>query len=311
MIVLSEDSPRLPDSQSARSLHAVTNAAQIVGCGVYYIPQEEVCPSAQDALAYVPVQDVETSAVWVGYIPSPDWYAAIYTAALRKRIRLLNTLEQHLDAQEFDRAYVHLQELTPRSAIITGVEQCAAVVEQLGLPVFVKGAVQSRKARGWKACVAETQAELQALCASLLELENRSRGRVVVRQLAKLRASRVSAQGFPFGREYRVFLHKARVLGWGYYWEGDDPLKPLSKSEEVKVLDLAREAARRVGTPFIAVDVGQKEDGDWIVIETGDAQFSGVSQTPLLVLWNAIRNIGAAGEAEEEETTTNTNLEGT
>ena len=86
--------------------------------------------------------------------PSPDWYAALDAAALRKRIRLLNTLEQHLNAQEFDRAYGCLQELTPRSMIVTGAEQCAAVTEQLSLPVFVKGAVQSRKARGWKACVA-------------------------------------------------------------------------------------------------------------------------------------------------------------
>ena len=198
-----------------------------------------------------------------------------------------------------------LRELTPHSVVITQVEECAQAVEQLGLPVFVKGAIQSRKAQGWKACVAETRAELETLCAQLLELKNRSRGRVVVRQLAKLRASRISAQGFPFGREYRVFLYKGRVIGWGYYWEGDDPLKSLSRDEETLVLRLAREAARRVGTPFLAVDIGQKEDGAWIVIETGDAQFSGVSQTPLLALWNAIR---AAGEAGKEETSTSANF---
>ena len=302
MIVLSEDLPRLTDSPSARSLKAVTNAAQIVGCHVYHIPQEEVCPSAEDALAYVPVQKVETPGAWVGYIPSADWYAALYATALRKGIRLLNTPDEHLDAQEFDRAYARLGDLTPTSVIVTDVAQCAQSVERLGLPVFVKGAVQSRKSRGWKACVAETLEELEKLCAELLLLENRSRGRVVVRQLARLRASRISAQGFPFGREYRVFLYNERVLAWGYYWEGDDPLKPLSREERRAVLQLAQEAARRVGTPFLAVDIGQKEDGGWIVIETGDAQFSGVSQTPLLSLWNAIRNVASIPEEQEEET---------
>ena len=161
--------------------------------------------------------------------------------------------------------------------------------------MFVKGAVQSRKSRGWKACVAETEDELRLLCRHLLELDNRSRGRVVVRKLVRLRHSRVSAEGFPLGREYRVFLLRGEVLGWGYYWEGDDPLKALAPDEEQAVLSLAAEAARRVGTPYIAVDIGQTEDGEWIVIETGDAQFSGVSQVPLLGLWSRLAHISDGG----------------
>ncbi len=112
-----------------------------------------------------------------------------------------------------------------------------------------------------------------------------------MRQLVKLRHQRVSAQGFPFGREYRVFLYRQQILGFGYYWEGDDPLKPLLPEEQTRVLALAQEAARRVGSPFLAVDIGQTEAMEWIVIETGDAQFSGVSQIPLLSLWHAISKI--------------------
>jgi len=291
MIVFSEDSPRLTPSPSAHSIKAATAAARLTNCRVYYIPQEEVCDSAADALSYVPVQAEETSGVWIGYIPTVEWYAAIYAEALRKRIRLLNTPEEHLDAQEFDRAYARLQDLTPSSVIVTRPEECLQAVAQLGLPVFVKGAIQSRKARGWKACVAETQEELERLCAQLLELDVRSRGRVVVRQLVKLRYHRASAQGFPFGREYRVFLHRQEILGFGYYWEGDDPLKPLLPHEQTVVLATAKEAARRVGSPFLAVDIGQTEANNWIVIETGDAQFSGVSQIPMLALWHAISSI--------------------
>jgi hypothetical protein len=81
------------------------------------------------------------------------------------------------------------------------------------------------------------------------------------------------------------------VLGHGYYWEGEDPLKVLAPDEEHSVLSLATEAARRVGTPYIAVDIGQTEGGDWIVIETGDGQFSGVSQVPLLPLWSRLSQV--------------------
>jgi hypothetical protein len=49
---------------------------------------------------------------------------------------------------------------------------------------------------------------------------------------------------------------------------------------------LAVQASRRVGTPFIVVDVGQLETGEWIVIEVGDGQFAGLSQVPVLELWS-------------------------
>jgi hypothetical protein len=80
-------------------------------------------------------------------------------------------------------------------------------------------------------------------------------------------------------------------LGYGYYGEGDDPLKPLAPEEQSAILALAREVARRVGVPYLTVDIGQLEDGQWIVIEVGDAQFSGVSQIPPLSLWNEIQRI--------------------
>ena len=289
MIALSEASPQVPPSASASDIRRMTEAARLTGCQVYYIPQDfSRCETAENALAYVPAQEQETPCVWIGYIPTADRYQAMYAAALGKNIRLLNDPGQHLDAQEFDRAYAKLGSLTPASVMITSEDECDAAVAHLGLPVFVKGVVQSRKSRGWKACVAESADELRLLCRHLLSLEGRSRGRVVVRKLAKLRHCRTSAGDFPLGREYRVFLLHGQVLGWGYYWEGDDPLRELSADEKQTVLSLAAEAASRVGTPYICVDIGQMEDGEWIVIETGDAQFSGVSQVSLLPLWSRL-----------------------
>ena len=85
-------------------------------------------------------------------------------------------------------------------------------------------------------------------------------------------------------------MWRERILGLGYYWEGGDPLKALSCAEEECVRALALEGSRRLAVPYVAIDVGQREDGNWIVIETGDAQFSGVSQIPLLQLWSNISN---------------------
>jgi len=187
-----------------------------------------------------------------------------------------------------------LEGLTPQSVIVTDPNQCAAAVSVLGLPVFVKGIVQSRKARGWKACVAESLPDLRELTLAYLSLEGRTRGRVAVRELVQLRFANKTALGFPIGREYRIFMYGKQVLGYGYYWDGDDPLSLLTPTERDQVIALAVKAAGRMDVPFLAVDIGQLEDGRWIVIETGDAQFSSVSQIPLLPLWHEISKIGYA-----------------
>lgn len=290
MIVLSESSPQLVPSSSANDIRGATEAARLAGCDVYTIPQDfALCDNAENALWHVPHLQAEMRAAWIGYIPSIERYTQIYDAAQKKNICLLNSPPQHKIAQEFDAAYKKLRELTPRSFVMTSLEECETAIEHVGLPVFVKGVVQSRKARGWKACVAQSVEDLRELAMYLFELENRTRGRVVVRELVRLRHSRTSAQDFPLGREYRVFLYKHRVLELGYYWEGDDALRDLNPGERAKVVALAEEASQRLGVPFVAIDIGQKEDDNWVVIEAGDAQFAGASQVSMLKLWHHLK----------------------
>jgi hypothetical protein len=293
MIILSEATPHVPPtSASERENILMTDAARLAGCRIYHIPKDfSECETAENALWHIPVQEEPTLAVWSGFIPSRERYEAVYTELLRKRVYLPNTPEQHLVALEFDRAYPLLQGLTPESLILTEPQEWQLAGEKLGYPVFVRGTARSRKAAGWKACVADSPHELAELVKGLFALPYRSRGRVIVRRLVPLRHSRLSGEGFPLGREYRVFLYSDRVLGFGYYWEGDDPLRNLDAEEEKQMLAVARSAAQRVGVPYVIVDVGQVESGEWIVIEVGDAQFAGASQTPLLPLWSATRSI--------------------
>lgn len=259
MIVFSEASEQLAPSSSANDIRAATEAARLAGCDIFYIPQDfALCENADNALWHVPPQKQKKRATWIGYIPDFERYEQIYEAARKKNIHLLNSPPQHKIAQEFDAAYERLRELTPRSFILTSLEECQPAIEHVGLPVFVKGVVQSRKARGWRVCVAERVEELRELASYLFELENRTRGRVVVRELVHLRHNRTSAQEFPLGRKYRVFLYEHRVLELGYYWEGNDVLSDLSSDERAQVTDLAQEASRRLGAPFVAIDIGQK-----------------------------------------------------
>lgn len=290
MIALAEAVEHLPPSASQQDIRSAIEAARLAGFRIFTIPADfSRCETADNALAHIVDQERETTAIWIGYIPDLARYAAIYEAARARNICLVNNPAQHQTAQEFDSAYPLLGDLTPASEIVTDAGQALGAAERLGFPVFLKGAVQSRKSRGWRACVAESEAEVSPLAEGLFALENRSRGRVVIRRLIRLRHTRTApGSDFPLGREYRIFLYSSRILTLAYYWEGDDPDKSLSPTEEQTVRMLAEEAARRVGTPYLAVDIGQAEDGKWWVIETGDAQFSGLSQNNPLTLWHQL-----------------------
>lgn len=293
MIVFSEATDTGRPNASQMDLIKGTEAARLQGCRIFHIPADfSRCADAEGALNHIPAFDSAQAAVWLGFIPSPERYAAIYQAAASRNIYLLNTPEEHLNAQEFHRFYPRIEHLTPASVVIQSPDEIEAAAEQLGFPIFVKGTVQSRKARGLKACLAENPDELRQLSRHLWDLEARSRGRVIARRYVSLRHTRMAGE-FPQGREYRIFCYQAEVLGWGYYWDEEDDLAALDAEEKKNVLDLAGQAAELIGSPYIAVDIGQGEDGRWWVIEAGDAQFSGLSRVPRLALWAKLAEIKA------------------
>src|SRR5215467_8640571 len=191
MIVLSEATIEPGVSASAQDNADITQAARLLGCTVYHIPKDFCeCETAENALWHIPEQERETLGLWIGFIPGPDRYEAIYNEALRNRIRLVNSPEQHLVAQEFDRAYPLLHGLTPESLTLTNPSEWATALDTPGLPAFVRGSVRSRKAAGWKACVAQTPSELQALVDQFFKLGFRSRRYAIVRKLMNLKHRR-------------------------------------------------------------------------------------------------------------------------
>ncbi|MBN1310554.1 MAG: ATP-grasp domain-containing protein [Anaerolineae bacterium] len=292
MIILSEAPEQLKPSASRRDISRSAEAARLAGLQVYTIPPDfSVCETAENALWHMPACAPEQVAFWIGYIPEPERYQAMYDAALSKGARLINSPDEHLLAMEFHRYYERLGELTPRSMIVTSPDQCAEVERVLGYPVFVKDTIQSRKHDGWDVCIAADQEEVTQRVGDLLHREGRSRGYVIIRELVRLRHSRYAGNGFPAGREFRAFVLKGKVAALGYYWEGSDDLSHLAPDEKRTVYALASEASHRLGVPYLTVDIGQPESGEWIVIEVGDAQFAGLSQISSLKLWSRLKEL--------------------
>lgn len=290
MILLTE-AGQVGDSASARDLDRVAAVGRLLGYDVYSIPPDfEECGTAENALWHVPSQSRETPAIWVGFIPSADRYSAVYSAALAKNIRLVNDPTANQIATEFDLAYPLLDDITPASVVLRSPAECSTAGQLLGYPLFLKGAVQSRKQDGWKMCLADDESACASLVQNLMRFKDGTRGRVIARHYVQLRSQQTTGLGVPITREYRCFLFGATILEYGYYWDTPDDFGPLSAEDRHRVEDLARRAAERLPVPYLAVDVGQLDDGGWIVIEVNDGQFSGMSQVSVLSLWNKLRD---------------------
>ncbi|HEX2905955.1 MAG TPA: ATP-grasp domain-containing protein, partial [Phototrophicaceae bacterium] len=151
---------------------------------------------------------------------------------------------------------------------------------------------KSNKEQGLKAVVAQNLDELKRLTESVLANPHRSRGKVIIRELVSLRCVYQAVDEFPISREYRVFVHRNEVIAYSFYWDEFEDVEPLSSQDKRLMLSLALETAARLQVPFIAVDLAQTADGNWIVIETGDAQFCGLSHVPVLELWSKIKDFG-------------------
>jgi hypothetical protein len=152
----------------------------------------------------------------------------------------------------------------------------------------VKGVVKSRKEAGWSACGAQDAGKLRQIVEETLRYVPMARGRGLVCRLAPLRRLEGTLGDFPISREYRVFLYRQRVLAFGFYWDDDEDSARLSTTDEQALLALASEAARRLRVPFLMVDAGQQESGEWTIIEVGDAQFAGLSRVSPPLLWNRL-----------------------
>ena len=288
IVFLSQSSPQNDQNFAENNLRLFTESARLAGHTVYNIPIDWDDVHPDDALCYL--RDQDALGIIAAYISDAGYYQALEQALLRKGIRLINDQASSDRAMEFEQFYPLIQDLTPKSVIVSSEDDIPRAIEQIGWPMFVKGGIKSDKEGGWDACVVHDEASLLSRYKYFSRRPITGRNKLIARQVAPLRRSGAVIGGFPESREYRTFLLNGKLLGMGYYWSNVDPFGELGH-DEPNVRQLAEKAACRVNTPLMAVDLGQLETGEWIVIETGDLQFSGVTQMPHMLFWEKIGQI--------------------
>jgi hypothetical protein len=285
VLVLYESSSDQVQTPALDDLRQQIDAAREAGAHMVAIPpafREDI--PLEDALAFVRRPGRVEAAVVLGGIPSPGHYAKLYEALRDRNIRLINDPAQFERAMYVDLATQCLGDLTFDTHPARDSEELEQVLGRVSLPVQIRSGTPRSKSRDWSQCLAEDRDHAREIGQAILGSRwADDRPKVLVRSWCPIQSG--EHDGRQYTREFRFIVFDGQVLEQGCYWKLDAPLAQLADDELRVASALAVEAQRRMDVPYLSVDLAQREDGQWIVIETWDAQFATARSISRTSLW--------------------------
>lgn len=239
---------------------------------------------ATAAVRRVPIFSQRQTAIYRGWMLRPADYKALYAGLAAKNLHLLNSLVEYLTGHYFPKTYAQLRDYTPLSISfdLPGLLDMDDLMARLavfgGHPVIVKDYVKSEKHHWHEACfipASDNRTTVERVTRRFLELRGAYLNEgLVFRDFVDLEPlTNHPVSGMPLSKEFRLFYFRHRLLAQSTYWsEGDyagvrpDPafFDPI---------------AARISSNFFTLDVAKTRQGQWLVLEVGDGQVSGLPET--------------------------------
>lgn len=195
--------------------------------------------------------------------------------------RLINSFEQHKYIASF-KYYEDLKDYTFKtyndSNFYTAPEGA----------YVVKGCTNSKKLAWNKKMFAPDKKTALNIAGEIMDDGALLGQHIIYRKFEKLVTYDTGLNGLPITNEWRFFFIKDKMIVNGYYWsEFHDEYSGNLNQEG---LDFANKIAEIVSKKvnFFVVDIAQKEDGSWILVELNDGQQSGPSGCDLRQLYTEI-----------------------
>lgn len=223
----------------------------------------------------------------IARVGAPSDYDSLFEEWADRKIRLVNSPQQHRNGSELPYWYAIIEGLTPKSLWFDAPPPANAFAEWLEWPVFVKGARQTSRHDPQKS-IARNPEEYARLVEDYRQDPILGWQRCVVREYVKLRPVACKTPiKIPPSFEFRTFWWQRQLVAAGPYWSQIASYS-WTDVEREECLRVAQEVANRIDCPFLVVDMAQTADGRWIVIECNDAQESGYAGVSPFALWSEI-----------------------
>lgn len=201
----------------------------------------------ENAKTLRPAPKASETVFYRGWMMNADAYAELQQQVTASRAKMLTTLEQYLNAHHLPNWYPLISEYTPETVCFADLTHIHSKLKRLSWDgFFVKDYVKSLKTSMGSRL--EHADAIGVLMAEMEKFRGQIEGGICVRRI----------EDFLPETEQRFF-----VLNSIPYAADGQP-----------VPELVRLCAERVHLPFYSVDIIQRKDGVWRVVEIGDGQVS-------------------------------------
>ncbi len=193
--------------------------------------------------------------------------------------RLINSFKEHDYIASFD-YYEDVKEFTPKTWFTL------SEVDKKAYPFIVKGRTNSRKNEWLKLMYAANYNEAARIyCDLSIDPLIQDQG-VIVRQWEEFVTLERGVNGQPFLNEWRFFFLGQKMLAYGFYWTQCETQGTMDADGLFFANKIAKIISQK--TNFFVLDIAQKSDGSWRLIEVNDGQMSGLSDIDPHILYSNI-----------------------
>ncbi|WCF11562.1 ATP-grasp domain-containing protein (plasmid) [Paenibacillus thiaminolyticus] len=229
------------------------------------------------------VREFETTsmAIYRGWMLKPEQYREMYDVLQSKNITLINTPEQYVHCHCLPNSFEHIQSKSVKTKWLSIQDINTSLEEILShfadRPLIVKDYVKSRKHDWLEACFipnANDSNQAEKVIRRFIELQAEMlEGGIVLREFVKLDIiGHHPLSNIPLANERRLFFLNHQLIANYDYWDeviyqNDDDCIPI---DSFIVL------AKNIDSHFFTMDIAKKKSGEWIVMELGDGQVSGL-----------------------------------
>lgn len=200
--------------------------------------------------------------------------------------KLINSYEEHLYIADLQNYVGDLKELTPKTWF-----RLEDIPDNMSF--VLKGETNSKKNDWLKSMFAKDKQAAGEVYSRLCQDGLIGDQKIYIREYIPLVKYLDGINGMPVTKEFRFFIAYDQIVSGAFYWQNYlYDLDYIPDEEEVPKI-LLQEVIKRVNkkSNFYTIDVGQKTDGSWIVIELNDGCQAGLSCNDPFIFYKNLRNI--------------------
>lgn len=272
-----------PDEEYVKECSAVRK----MGANVTFYSYETLAQegNTEKALKRIAQSQSVCPMVYRGWMLKPKQYQNLYRSLQEKGYRLVNDPIQYKRCHYLPENYPLIEDFTPRTRSVAknagGFDEndIKSILESFGSSaIVVKDYVKSLKHQWTTACyipdASDTDHARKVIDEFLDWQANDLNEGLVFREFVPLQDLAIhSRSGMPLHLEFRLFFLDHELIECCNYWDEGDYYR-----FEKPPLDRFREIAKRIDSRFFTMDVAKTRRNDWIIIELGDGQVSGIPE---------------------------------